>query len=402
MIDIQNKYDCCGCNACVQSCPKNCISTHEDEEGFLYPKADASLCIECGLCEKVCPVINQASMREPLEAFAAKNPDEQIRRESSSGGIFTLLAEQTIEKGGVVFGAAFNDRWEVEHQWRNTKEGLSDFRGSKYVQSCIGNSFAQAESFLRQGREVLFCGTPCQIAGFRLFLRKDYDNLITVDFICHGVPSPGIFRQYLNEEKLLFSRKHNKAPTSVSDSTDAPKVNAIFFRDKVKGWKEFSLTLHFSQTSRKGELLSISKSSTLHKNPYLRGFLSNLYLRPSCHSCPAKELKSGSDITIADYWFIQELLPEIDDDKGISAVIINTAKGQEHFMSTKAQVYSSTFEDIKKRNRSVFMSASPSPNRTLFFTPTNESFSKKTQRLCKISFLQRIRTKFSAIKRKLL
>ena len=155
MIDIKDKKDCCGCAACVQRCPKQCISLKTDEEGFLYPKVNADLCIDCGLCEKVCPVINQNANREPLHCFAAYNEDEEVRLKSSSGGVFTLLAEKMIEKGGVVFGARFDKDWSVVHDFAETKDGLAAFRGSKYLQSRIGNSFAEAERFLKAGRQVL-------------------------------------------------------------------------------------------------------------------------------------------------------------------------------------------------------------------------------------------------------
>ena len=177
MIDIIDKKDCVGCNACVQRCPKQCITMHEDEQGFLYPKVDLSLCIHCDLCEKVCPIINQAQPREPLETFAAKNPDDKVRMTSSSGGIFFALAKNIIEEGGVVFGAKFNENWEVVHDYAETLEGVKAFQGSKYVQSRIGDTFRQAEEFLKAGRKVMFTGTPCQIAALGLFLRKDFGLL---------------------------------------------------------------------------------------------------------------------------------------------------------------------------------------------------------------------------------
>lgn len=190
MIDILDKQKCCGCSACMQRCPKQCIAMQEDSEGFCYPIVDRNACIACGLCEKVCPMLNPYKARKPLEVHAAINRDEQIRRESSSGGIFTLLAEQTIRKGGVVFGARFDGNWEVRHDWCENIEGLGQFRGSKYVQSRIGACYRQAEIFLKSGRSVLFSGTSCQIAGLHRFLGKSYDNLLSVDVICHGVPSP--------------------------------------------------------------------------------------------------------------------------------------------------------------------------------------------------------------------
>lgn len=209
MINIIEKKDCCGCSACVSICPKHCITMSLDNEGFLYPQVDNESCIDCGLCEKVCLVLNQGKECKPFQVYAAKNINEEIRMKSSSGGIFTLLAEQILHEGGVVFGARFNADWEVIHDYTETKEGLAAFRGSKYVQSRLGDSFCQAEHFLRQGRKVMFTGTPCQIAGLKLFLRKTYDNLLTVDFICHGVPSPGVWKKYLEELIALKDNRKN-------------------------------------------------------------------------------------------------------------------------------------------------------------------------------------------------
>ena len=190
---------CCGCAACEQRCPTSCIVMREDEEGFLYPQTDTSKCIDCGLCEKVCPVLNQGEKRKPLHVYAAKNTKTRIRLQSSSGGIFTHIAEQIIQKNGVVFGARFDENWAVEHACTETLEGLAAMRGSKYVQSRIGRTYRQAKEFLESGRPVLFSGTPCQIRGLKLFLAKEYENLLTVDLVCHGVPSPEIWRQYLHE-----------------------------------------------------------------------------------------------------------------------------------------------------------------------------------------------------------
>ena len=203
MIQLMHKEDCCGCSACVQICPRHCIEMKENLEGFLYPLVDSHSCIECHLCEKVCPVLNQNDSIRPLKVCATKNPDEQIRMKSSSGGVFSILAESVIAAGGVVFGAGFNEHWAVVHSYTETKEGLSAFRMSKYLQSVVGNTYKEVQAFLKQGRLVLYSGTPCQIAGLKLFLRKDYDNLLTVDFICHGVPSPGVFRWYLTEETII-------------------------------------------------------------------------------------------------------------------------------------------------------------------------------------------------------
>lgn len=190
MIIITDKHNSCGCGACVQRCPRQCITMHSDKEGFAYPVVDTKLCTNCGLCEMVCPVINQQPEQAPIATYAAINSDQAVREESSSGGIFTLLAEETINNGVVVFGAAFNDKWQVAHTYANEINDIKKFRGSKYVQSDICGSYSVAEKFLKEGKEVLFSGTPCQIAGLKRFLRKEYKNLKTIDFICHGVPSP--------------------------------------------------------------------------------------------------------------------------------------------------------------------------------------------------------------------
>ena len=216
MIEIKEKSSCCGCEACVQCCPKQCLTMHEDCEGFLYPQVDESSCIDCGLCEKVCPVIHQNASQEPLSSYIAINPNEEIRLKSSSGGIFTLLAEKIIAEGGVVFGARFDENWDVVHAWTDTIEGLAPLCGSKYVQSRIGNTYNEAKDFLKQGRKVLFSGTPCQIAGLKKFLRKEYANLLTVDFICHGVPSPGVWRRYLSELRESLRAERDDGKNTVS------------------------------------------------------------------------------------------------------------------------------------------------------------------------------------------
>ena len=213
MIHIESKELCCGCNACFQVCPKHCISMNEDKEGFLYPCVDVNICIDCHLCEKVCPVINQKEHHTPVGVYAAKNKDEEARMKSSSGGVFILLAEKILSEKGVVFGARFDQNWEVVHDFAEDLKGVVEFQGSKYVQSRVGDSYKNAEEFLKQGKRVLFTGTPCQVAGLRLFLRKEYENLLTVDFVCHGVPSPKVWRMYLKE--ILNSPKGSVGKNSV-------------------------------------------------------------------------------------------------------------------------------------------------------------------------------------------
>ena len=361
MISVKDKKDCCGCAACVQRCPRHCILMKEDEEGFLYPLVDVSLCIDCGLCEQVCPVIHQGTAREPLTVFAAKNPDEQIRMSSSSGGIFTLLAEQVLAEGGVVFGARFDEHWEVVHAYTETVEGLAAFRGSKYVQSRTGDSFVQAERFLRQGRKVLFSGTPCQISGLRCFLRKEYDNLVTVDFICHGVPSPGVWRAYLKEKTARQCGGKNSVLSHSTYPLGDVRVENIAFRDKRYGWKKFSFALTLSAPGRRGAKNTVLLRETKYKNVFLKGFLRDLYLRPSCHECPAKCFKSGSDVTIGDFWSINDYLPRENDHCGYSLCLVHS--------DIKWPFKSIRLDDetVYKTNVSIYRSSRAHKNRKLFF-----------------------------------
>lgn len=345
MIDIKEKHNCCGCSACVLVCPKQCISMSADKEGFLYPQVDGAICIDCGLCDKVCPVINQEEPREPLAVYAAKNNNEEIRLKSSSGGIFTLLAEQIIAEGGVVFGARFNESWEVVHDYTETIEGLEPFRGSKYVQSVIGDNFIKAKQFLKDGRKVLFSGTPCQIAGLKKFLRKEYENLLTVEVVCHGVPSPMVWRDYLDYKRAKRAVGKNTVSSSLNE---LPVIAGISFRDKTNGWKKFAFKISYAASKAAENSLSKSADNTNYEitpfseDLFMKGFLKNLYLRPSCYHCAARQGKSGADISIADYWGIQSIHPEIDDDKGTGLILINTKQGANYFNSTANQIDSLT------------------------------------------------------------
>ena len=414
MINIKNKKDCCGCSACVQKCPKQCISLYEDNEGFLYPRVNTVSCINCGLCERVCPVLNQAEERTPMEVFAAKNPNEEIRKESSSGGIFTLLAEQTIDTGGVVFGVKWNEHFEAVHAYTETKDGLADFRGSKYVQSQVGETFKQAEQFLKQGRHVLYSGTPCQIAALKLYLQKEYDNLLAVDIICHGTPSPGVFRWYLSEElQMSFARQNGKkikfdqlsSITSIAKADILAKelgfkIKNIRFRDKKLGWKKFSFVLSLEHLSSI-ENNKISISSPLNENAFLRGFLRNIYLRPSCYACPARSGKSGSDITLADYWGIDSLIPKLDDDLGVSGITINTNKGKNCLSSTILELHSAPYDDLIEKNPSLVKSCIIPQIRSSFFIDTI-SFHERIDKFCHISLKQLIAGKFIVVLSKFL
>lgn len=370
MIQIADKSNCCGCMACVSVCPKQCIKMTEDEEGFLYPEIDTSLCINCNLCEKVCLELCQKEERTPLSVYAAKNKNERVRLASSSGGVFTLLAEKVIDEGGVVFGARFDSNWDVIHDYTETKEGLTAFRGSKYVQSYIGKCYQEVKSFLQQGRKVMFIGTPCQIAGLKNYLRKDYDNLLTVDVVCHGVPSPKVWRMYLDE----IARKGGKNTVLPHPIDKKTEINAIDFRSKSTGWKKYSFALTLSEAIADGEKNSVLLSFIFTENPYMNAFLSNLSLRPSCYACPAKSGKSGSDITIADFWGIEDVLPEFDDDKGVSVVLISSKNGIYWFNRILCNYVMVSYESAIRANPSIFSSVKKAKNRNFFFYQINHGY----------------------------
>ncbi len=356
MIKITDKTNCCGCSACVQCCPKQCITMCQDEEGFNYPIVNSDECIACGLCEKVCPILNCGESKKPLKVYAVKNRNEEIRLRSSSGGIFTVLAEVVIRKGGVVFGVAFDRNWNAVHTYTEDIEGLAAFRGSKYVQSEIGSSYKQVRLFLKNGREVLFTGTSCQIAGLKRFLIKDYPNLLTLEILCHGVPSPKVWQRYLAEKKAQFQCEN---------------ICKISFRDKGKGWTRFNLVIDF----KSGNQYVVPFDNDI----YFKGFLANLYLRPSCYSCKCKNGRSGSDITIADYWNIDAVLPEFNDNKGVSLVLINSKKGEDLYSNINGIKFEETEYEISKGKNGGFAENIP-------VHPHRKSFFKKYKSVSSISF----------------
>lgn len=303
MIEIKDKVNCCGCHGCKNICPVDAITMKEDEYGFRYPEVDKNKCINCGLCEKACPIINIKNIENKPKAYACFNNNESVRLESSSGGIFTLLAEYIIENNGVVFGAAFNDSFMVSHIKIEFKEEIEKLRTSKYLQSNIENTYKECKSILEENRLVLFTGTPCQIEGLLSYLNKIYNNLYTQDIICHGVPSPKVWKDYLTY------RKNN----------DKEEPKKISFRNKDNGWMTFNLK--FSYVDK-------NYSKNQREDAYMRAFLKNIDLRKSCYNCSFKKEHRLSDITLADFWGIQMYLPEMDDNKGTSLVIVNSEKGE--------------------------------------------------------------------------
>ena len=381
MISILKKEECCGCGACVNACHNNVIKMLEDKEGFLYPVIDGDKCVDCGLCKKVCPVINKQNNIEYETCYlAVKNKDEAVRRQSSSGGVFTAIASKIIEKNGVVFGVGFNDKLTVEHFAVEQVESLNKLRGSKYLQSNTKDSYKKIKELLKNGNQVLFSGTPCQVAGLKSFLGKDFDNLYTQGVVCHGAPSAKIFRKYLDE----------------IEQKQESKITKVNFRNKENGWKKYYVTFEFEN----GKVLSMP----FFENPYMKAFLKNLSLRPSCYDCNFKGDKLSADITLADYWGIEEVLPEFDDDKGTSLVIIHSEKGKKLFDSVCDcfEVVLTSESQAVNGNPSIVKSSYKNPNRNKFFKKVYDKPLDKTVDKCsKSSIIRRIKNKFKAILRKI-
>lgn len=370
MIHITNKHNCCGCSACLSICPKNCITMQADSEGFLYPLVNETDCINCRLCEKVCNELHPYEIREPLKVLAAINKDVEVRLKSSSGGIFHILAEKTISEGGVVFGARFDEQWQVVIDYAETMECVEAFMGSKYVQARMATAYADAKRFLSEGRKVLFSGTPCQIAGLHKYLCKPYDNLLTVDFVCHGTPSPKVWSMYLDEV-----------------ISEGQRISNIEFRNKAKGWNKFSFHLKYNEEDK-----TISVLSPFAKNHFMKAFLKDIILRPSCYECKAKGFSSQSDLTLADFWGIQTVFPQMDDDKGTGLVFINTERGSQFMDFTKMEVCETTYDRIKPLNPACYRSVAPNPKRDEFFARLgNESLIELINDCTKPTTEQRIR-----------
>ena len=297
---LNNKYSCSGCTACAQSCPKQCITMSSDYEGFKYPIVDETRCIQCGICIKVCPWRKEKYQRpincftEPI-VYAAKCKDKNIRLNSTSGGIFTVLSDYILQLQGGICGAVYNTSTQkVEHTITFTTEGRNKMRGSKYVQSELSNTFQDIKTLLEQEKWLLFTGTPCQTAGLLSFLKKDYPKLVIVDILCHSVPSPLILHEILKKY----------APTNIS------------FRDKSLGWRK-SYSFQIKENNK-----------IIHNNTFLNLFFKGLINRPSCYNCIFTNTYRASDLTIGDYWNIKAIDSKFEDPLGVSCILINSPKGK--------------------------------------------------------------------------
>lgn len=332
-IEIVKKNECCGCGSCVQKCPKQAISMVEDEEGFLYPQINNERCINCGLCSKVCPQLkkNKKIDNEYPKAFAMRSKNNEELSKSSSGGIFSVIADYVFENDGVVFGAAYDDELNVNHIKAESRKELEPLRSSKYVQSNIGETYKETETLLKEGRIVFFTGTPCQIAGLNSFLNKEYDNLITCDLVCHGVPSQKLFHTYIE----YLSKKFNS------------RVIKYNFRSKEKnGWGLFSKV-----ETEDGKIRYINPDF----DPYYSNFLESTIYRLNCYQCHYTNYNRVSNITLADYWGISGIHPSFYREEGNSLILINDKKGEQIFekITDKIEYIQTELEKAANHNKNL-------------------------------------------------
>lgn len=342
---ICDRQLCTGCQACKAICPAACISMYQNDNGFYYPEINKEKCISCGKCMRVCPVANRYKddNKEPI-CYTAIHKNDEIRINSSSGGAFYELAKHIIDSSGIVFGAVFDDCMDAIILNCNTEREIKKACGSKYVQANVNDTYEQAEYYLNIGKNVLYSGTSCQIAGLYAYLNKEYENLITVDTICHGVPSPKAWREY----KSSIEKKYGAC------------IEDVNFRCKDTGWQNYSVKFKL----KNGKIIS----EKVTENIYMSAFISHLIVRPSCYKCSFKQKHRQSDITLGDFWGVYKWNNNINDDKGISIALLHSEKGKKLFDAVQDRFYVENikFEDAVIDNPSFLQSCDPSPYQRLF------------------------------------
>lgn len=349
MLHITEKKNCCGCNACGNICPKHSIVLKEDNEGFCYPHINLDTCIDCHLCEKVCPILNvEAETEKTQSAYLLQIKDDAIRHESASGGAFTAIAKWVIRQGGVVFGAALDiDTFEVHHRWCDCEEGLIQFRNSKYVQSYIDVSYKEVRDFLNAGRWVCFSGTPCQIEGLHHYLkRKQYEKLLLVDVVCYGIPSPGVFKDYMQWKQQQVGGKFRK----------------MLFREK-------RLCYNYTSFSIFNEKPELDYHSGVEREPFMRSFFIDVNVRPSCYDCKFKKRYRVSDFTIWDCYDVKAFCKNFDDD-GTNRVLVHTPLGERVIQDIREWTKVEAYHDIPKfiaDEVAMVKSVPMNPKREAFF-----------------------------------
>ena len=329
-MKLASRETCSGCSACRSVCAVGAIALKPDEDGFLHPSVDSSKCVRCGRCQDVCPSLHPGPARRPKRVVATRAKDRAVCGMSSSGGAFALLAERMLADGGIVFGAAWDTDWSVVHRRVETSGELQALKGTKYVQSRIGDAYGDAGRALDEGRSVLFSGTPCQIAGLLNVLGGPRENLLTVELICHAVPSPAAWQSYL------------RTRTAGHGGLVAATV-----RDKSAGWMKKRIRLVFADGTE--------YVRPYGEDPFVLSFGGQLVNRPSCHNCRMRSLRSGADVTIGDFWGVERFHPEFADDLGVSAVLLNTDKGEAYFsrLADACETAPSSYANVLAFNHSL-------------------------------------------------
>ena len=346
IVDQMKREHCCGCGSCMNACPKGAITMEEDFEGFLFPVVDHDACIDCGACVKRCPIYSEQPANRTTETcYAVIAQDDDMRAKSSSGGLFSQICDYAFERGGVIFGAAYDGPDTVVHKMVDKPEDLDILRRSKYVQCSTGDTYSQVKKLLNEGRFVLYSGCPCHIAGLYAFLGHDYDNLLTVDLICHGSPSPGLFKRYLKE------------------NYEGHPIDEVNFRDKTAyGWSTH-MNIYFEDGAVKRE--------TCGNDPYYIMFLRCLAMRPFCSMCKFTKLPRVADLSIGDWWGIEKFNAELNDHKGTSLLIVNNDKGEAVFESaikpSSRRVEEFALSDARPRNYTIDKPFKAHPARKRFF-----------------------------------
>lgn len=354
MIEISDSKNCCGCQACMQVCPKQCISMQNGKDGFCYPFVDASSCVNCGLCNKICPIESTKDITDDVKngsfpSFAAISRDKKSLMKSSSGGVFKEMAKIVIAEGGYVAGCLFDETLTARHVITNDIAVIDKMRGSKYVQSDTARVYSDIKKFLKNGKKVMFSGTPCQCAALRHTVGvKLSENLLIVDFACHGVPSPVAWKEYLK-------------------SLHWDEVSECEMRDKSKCWEKFSFRVKGEKHGK-----NVVQEGVLKESIWIRGFLSHVYVRPSCYSCQFRNGRNQSDLTISDCWGARTLIPTVTNEQmknGISSVIVRTGKGQEYFERIKNEIWQQRlkYENVAHFNPALKESHKASVGAPLFF-----------------------------------
>ena len=345
---VEQKKECCGCHACYNTCPVQAIEMRSDEEGFLYPVILQDKCIQCNRCKNICPVLNKPANMPLQMAYGCYANKKEEQMSSSSGGLFSVLARKVLSENGLVCGAAYDKVQAVYHLIIDSEADLYRLKETKYVQSQIGDAFKTIKNKLEQEKIVLFSGTPCQVAGLRKYLGKEYENLLCIDLICHGVPSPEVWQRYKKE------------------IANGKEIERVSFRNKNQGISPITIDYYLSD----GNVIKESYADSV----YMKGFIQNLYVRPSCFECKFKGTKRCSDLTLGDFWAVKEYYPDFDNGNGVSAVIVHSEKGRNWIEKIKSDVHilEVTTKEVACWNENLLVPAEMNQNRAEFFLQWND------------------------------